>query len=48
MTPLPPFCHGAIAGLIIGGLFLFAVAIYRAYSDIEPVDDGRALGGDDE
>lgn len=46
--PLPPFCHGLIAGLIIGGLFLFALAIARAARDIEPVDDGRAFGGDDE
>ena len=48
MTPLPPFCHGAIAGLIITGMFLFAVAIYRAYRGIELVDDGWAFGGDDE
>ncbi len=29
-------------------LFLFAVAIARAARDIEPVDDGRGFGGDDE
>ena len=28
-------------------LFFFAVSIARAARDIEPVDDGRAFGGDE-
>ena len=46
MTPL--ICPALIFFTVALAVFLFAVAIARAARDIEPVDDGRGFGGDDE
>ena len=48
MTLLPLPCLAALLLFAAVVVFLFALSIARAASDIEPVDDGRGFGGDDE